>query len=111
MTPTNIDDYQDFCQTTWGDHHGSGQMAEELHAVLGITGEAGEVAELYKKFIRGDSPLDQTKLIKELGDVMYYIVTLARLHGLKASEITHANIVKLTDRKARGVIRGSGDER
>lgn len=111
MSVDSINAYQDFCATTWVNHdHPEMQVP---HAALGLTGEAGEVAELIKKAIRGDNDgvVDREKLTKELGDVAYYLVTLARLHGIDADEILWANVAKLTSRQQRGVLKGSGDER
>lgn len=110
----SINEYQTFCSTTWTDDE-KNLHTQRLHAALGIAGEAGEVAELFKKDIRGDNGpeggMNHDKLIKELGDVMYYVVTVARLYGVPASMILQTNVDKLSSRKARGVIKGSGDER
>lgn len=82
-----------------------------LLSTLGIAGEAGEVSELIKKQLRGDGEIDRTLLIKELGDVLFYITKLASLHGATLSEVMYANMEKLRSRKARGTMRGSGDNR
>lgn len=107
---TEIDKYQRFCETTWVDHYGD-EAAEQYHAVLGLVGEAGEVAELFKKQLRGERPVDEERLLKQLGDVLYYLVTLARLFDFRASHVMTENMHKLQSRKERGVIRGSGDVR
>ena len=85
------------------------------YCVLGLNGEAGEVAEKLKKIIRdGNNELTDEKredIKKELGDVMWYVAQTARMAGLELSDIAQTNIDKLFSRKERGVIGGSGDNR
>jgi NTP pyrophosphatase (non-canonical NTP hydrolase) len=90
-------------------------MRDLAHWVLGVTGEAGEVAEKVKKIIRdydGQVSDDAKKeLIKEMGDVMWYLAVLAEHLGYKFEEVGQVNIKKLRDRQARNKIHGSGDNR
>jgi NTP pyrophosphatase (non-canonical NTP hydrolase) len=85
------------------------------YLTLGLTGEAGEVAEKVKKAIRDNggemSSEKKEDIKKELGDVLWYISQLARILGFTLEEVALANLDKLADRKARGVIGGSGDTR
>jgi len=81
-----------------------------VYPALGLAGEAGEVAEKVKKWIR-DGNLDRDAIIKELGDVMWYIAALSSDLGIDMSEVASQNIRKLQDRAARGKIQGSGDNR
>lgn len=87
----------------------------EKHAVvypaLGLAGEAGEIAEKVKKWLRGDRELDKQELLKELGDPLWYIASLADDLGFTLQDVVDANIAKLESRKARGVVKGSGDNR
>jgi NTP pyrophosphatase (non-canonical NTP hydrolase) len=77
---------------------------------LGLAGETGEVIEKIKKILR-DGTYDEENIVKELGDVVYYWARLCRFFGKNPSEIIAANVEKLESRKARGVLRGSGDNR
>jgi NTP pyrophosphatase (non-canonical NTP hydrolase) len=77
---------------------------------LGLAGETGEVIEKIKKILR-DGTYDKDNIVKELGDVVYYWARLCRFFGMQPSEVIAANIQKLESRKARGVLRGSGDNR
>ena len=93
---------------------------------LGIAGEAGEVADKIKKLYRegkvyenhdGDDVFlrldaeERAALVKELGDVLWYLAAVARLLDVSLSDVAHANLKKLYDRLQRGVMFGSGDER
>lgn len=80
------------------------------YLALGLNGEAGEVAEHIKKYIR-DSHVDTGAVIKELGDTLWYLARLADELGYTLEEVAELNLLKLADRKERGVIGGSGDER
>lgn len=85
-----------------------------IYPALGMTGEAGEVADKVKKVIRDyGSFTDERKreIVKEIGDVLWYCATLANDLGYTLEEVGIMNIEKLKSRKERGVIRGSGDNR
>lgn len=65
---------------------------------LGIAGEAGEVADLLKKVIGHGHPIDVAKLVKELGDVLWYVAVLASVYGVLLSDVAAANRAKLMAR-------------
>ena len=81
---------------------------------LGLCGEAGEVANKIKKFIR-DGTNSYDDLADELGDVLWYIAVLAHYleadTGLNLDEIAARNLYKLSERAKRGTLQGSGDNR
>ncbi|MDB4725814.1 nucleoside triphosphate pyrophosphohydrolase family protein [bacterium] len=87
-----------------------GILHDDNYFALGLTGEAGEVAEHFKKGIR-DGEISKSAVKKELGDVLWYLSQLARCMDCKLSEVAISSIEKLESRKARGVISGSGDNR
>lgn len=78
---------------------------------LGLVGEAGEVAEKIKKYMRDNSKVSQKEIVKELGDVVFYATALSNYFYSNLEEVMQVNMDKLDDRAKRGVIRGSGDNR
>jgi NTP pyrophosphatase (non-canonical NTP hydrolase) len=82
-----------------------------IYPTLGLTGEAGEIAEKVKKYLRGDKELDREGLLKEMGDPLWYLTSLADDLGFTLQDVVDANVEKLTSRKERGVLKGSGDDR
>jgi len=112
-----LDEYQaaivgfDTNTTTQYDLH-DGVYVEKI---LGLVGEAGETADKYKKIIRDKasviSETDRAELVKELGDVLWYVATLARYLGVSLDEVAALNVAKLADRQRRHLIQGEGDNR
>lgn len=88
-----------------------------IYPALGLGGEAGEIQEKVKKRLRGDNSDEQSnaqfrqELLKELGDPLWYITSLADDLGFTLQDVVDANVHKLTSRKERGVLKGSGDNR
>ena len=100
------------------------------YLTLGLTGEAGEIANKVKKVIRDTKPdYDKTSfgsfmgteegkkvaykeaVIGELGDVLWYCAMLATEVDANLGQIMEKNLDKLADRKTRGKLSGSGDTR
>jgi len=79
--------------------------------VLGLVGEAGEVAEKVKKMIRDGTKVVPMDIVKELGDVVFYCTALANHVGYDLTTVLEINLVKLNGRVERGTIQGSGDDR
>jgi NTP pyrophosphatase (non-canonical NTP hydrolase) len=77
---------------------------------LGLCGETGEVAEKVKKQVR-DGVFNRHEVAKELGDVLWYLANLSNDIGYNLDEIADINIEKLTSRRDRDKIKGSGDNR
>ena len=85
------------------------------YPILGLAGEAGEICNKYKKILRdkeGETDVnDIDQLAKELGDVLWYVAQIATELGTDLETVARVNIMKLGDRKERGVLGGSGDDR
>lgn len=86
-----------------------------MEKVLGLTGEAGETADKFKKILRDKggkiSEEDRVEIIKELGDVLWYVASIARYLKTPLSEVAKGNVVKLEGRMKKGKLHGSGDNR
>lgn len=83
--------------------------------ILGLTGEAGEVAEKFKKIIRDKdgviSKEDKDAIKRELGDVLWYTATISRYLDIPLSEVANTNLEKLESRQKRNKLHGQGDDR
>lgn len=106
---------------------GQGTAVGLMYCGLKLAGESGEVAENIGKALRDDGLLHKVdifafvpnklteerraKLKKELGDALWYISQAATEIGITLEEIALTNLAKLADRQARGVLKGSGDDR
>lgn len=91
-----------------------------VYTTLKMNGEAGEIAEKVGKLLRDDKiqpnsttiPAEKRgQLLKELGDVLWYVAASAKELGFTLHEVANANIEKLASRSARGKLSGSGDNR
>jgi NTP pyrophosphatase (non-canonical NTP hydrolase) len=108
----DCDDYQRAAMRTARDKDAPDEF---MHLVLGLVGEAGEIAEKVKKWVRDDNSdlarLDRDDMAKELGDVLWYSAVLAEFLGFSLNDVAQRNVDKLADRQRRSVLGGSGDNR
>lgn len=108
---TSLEDYQNFVRST--------KVYDAEYALvypaLGLASEAGEVAGKLKKLMRDhEGQLSQEMfeaIIKELGDVLWYVTAVADDLGVTISDVFHINMRKLESRKNRMVLKGEGDNR
>lgn len=73
-----------------------------VNAALGISGEAGEIADHIKKHRFQGHDLNTAELVKEAGDVLWYLNLLACALGMPLEEIAAQNISKLRQRYSDG---------
>ena len=78
---------------------------------LGLVGESGEVAEKIKKLFRDKGKFSDEDVLKELGDVLFYVVALSNIFGGNLKKTMEMNMAKLDNREQRGKLKGSGDNR
>ena len=106
-----LNDYQDKALATAV----YGKFNKIIYPTLGLTGEAGEVADKVKKVLRDNegffSDEIRSELIKEVGDVLWYVAALSNDLGYTLEEVANMNIIKLSKRRAENKIHGSGDNR
>ena len=96
-----------------------------MHFMFGLLEEAGEAAGVLKRVYREDdgywddytnydygvSYMARDKLIMELGDILWHIALIADNLGYSLEAVADLNLQKLQSRKARNMLKGSGDER
>jgi NTP pyrophosphatase (non-canonical NTP hydrolase) len=113
----NINDYSTQAISTLlgGEHDIIDMDATLLSQIFGLVGESGEVAEKFKKLIRDNhgkiSEEDRLEILKELGDILWYVNSVSHLLGSTLEEVAQKNLDKVLSRKERGVTKGSGDNR
>ena len=107
---------------------GSQTVGAINYTILGLIGEAGEIANKWKKLFRDRGHLSSSgktttdalqrtesefleSIESELGDTLWYCARLATELGIDFGEVATANIRKLNDRQQRGTLHGSGDNR
>ena len=77
-------------------------VAGLINGLMGLSGEAGELTDLFKKWIFHNAPLDEEHAKKEVGDVCWYIAMICHSMGWNLSEIMQMNIDKLKARYPEG---------
>jgi NTP pyrophosphatase (non-canonical NTP hydrolase) len=93
-----------------------------VYPAMGVAGEAGELCDKIKKHWRNtDAPIEElkskltdeqfTEIVKEMGDVLWYLGALATELNIPLETVAKENIKKLYDRRARNVIKSQGDNR
>jgi len=102
----NFNEYQNWTRETAIYPH----KTAFAYLMAGLGSEVGEVLGKYKKEIR-DGADHSEAIISELGDVLWYVARIADEYGYELEGIAAANKDKLTDRKERDVLGGSGDAR
>lgn len=73
-----------------------------LNGVMGLCGEAGEAIDLVKKHLAQGHPLDRDALVKELGDVAWYVAETAFALDVDLETVLARNIEKLKARYPEG---------
>jgi len=108
----NFNDYQQKARTT-AIYPDCGNNL--WYPALGLTGESGEVAEKIKKIYRDSGGVASMEvghaLVKELGDVLWYVANIASELGVDLGFVARLNIEKLEQRSKTGNLHGDGDDR
>ena len=92
---------------------------DESYPFIALAEEVGEFLSFAAKMARGDNLEERfgsvaaarEACLKEAGDVLWQLAQCLTEFEMDMQDAAELNIKKLTDRKQRGVIRGSGDNR
>lgn len=97
-----LQEYKAWCVGIWT---GSKKKRYTLHddyvMGLGLPGEVGEVLELLKKAQRDKKSVlkvNKKKLVKEIGDVLYYMMMICRRQDIDPQDVINTNVKKLERR-------------
>lgn len=107
-------DYQQACLRTVPKN--MTRFDEALMALMGLNGEAGECIDLYKKVLYHGHPFDREALLRELGDVLWYVAVAAHANDCDLDTIMKMNMDKLQNRypngweASRSLNRDAGDK-
>lgn len=73
-----------------------------LNPSLGLAGESGEFCDMVKKVMYHGHTMDKDKMVKELGDILWYISTASSALGVTLNEVAELNVKKLEKRYPEG---------
>ncbi len=73
-----------------------------INSVMGLCGESGEAIDIVKKHLHQGHPLDKEKLLKELGDIAWYLAEAAYALDVPLDQVLEGNIAKLKARYPEG---------
>ena len=95
-----IREYQDLAMRTLNPE--LSQKDVLINSVMGLCGESGECIDIVKKWLAQGHELDKDALIKELGDVAWYLAETAYALDLSLEDILRGNLEKLKNRYPQG---------
>ena len=95
-----INEYQKLAMTTLNKDLTEKEVL--INGVMGLCGESGEVIDIVKKHLAQGHELDREKIIKELGDVAWYMAEIATVLDVELEDVLVQNIEKLKKRYPEG---------
>ena len=95
-----INEYQKLALTTLNPELSKKDVL--INGVMGLCGESGEALDIVKKHLHQGHELDREKLIKELGDIAWYLAETAAALDVSLEEVLERNIEKLRSRYPEG---------
>ena len=96
----NATEYQRLAMTTLNPELSKKDVL--INAVMGLCGESGEAIDIVKKHLHQGHELDQDKLVKELGDIAWYLAEAAYSLDIPLDDVLQRNIDKLRARYPEG---------
>ena len=95
-----VNEYQKLAMTTLNKFLSKKDVL--INGVMGLCGESGEVIDIVKKHLAQGHELDKDKIIKELGDVAWYLAEVAYALDVDLETVLTINIEKLKKRYPEG---------
>ena len=92
----NINEYQKLAMVTLNKKLSKQDML--INGVMGLCGESGEAIDIVKKHLHQGHELDKDALIKEMGDIAWYLAELATVLEIDLETVLEKNIDKLKKR-------------
>ncbi len=104
-----INEYQKLAMTTLNPALDRKEVL--INGVMGLCGEAGEAIDIVKKWLAQGHELDREHLIKELGDIAWYLAETATALDMDLETVLEKNIEKLKHRYPEGFDSGRSASR
>ena len=95
-----VNEYQSLALTTLNPQLDKKDML--INGVMGLCGESGEAIDIVKKHLAQGHELDREKLVKELGDIAWYLAETAYALDVSLEDVLVQNIEKLKKRYPEG---------
>ena len=95
-----INEYQKLAMTTLNPALSERDVL--INAVMGLCGESGEAIDIVKKHLAQGHELDREHLVKEIGDIAWYLAEAATVLGVELEDVLQRNIDKLKARYPEG---------
>ena len=96
----NVNEYQKAAMTTVNPEFSKRDAL--INSVMGLCGESGEAIDIVKKWMAQSHELDREHLIRELGDIAWYLAEAATALDVPLEDVLQANIDKLKKRYPSG---------
>jgi len=104
-----INEYQKLAMTTLNPDLSKKDVL--INGVMGLCGESGECIDIVKRHLAQGHELNREELIKELGDVAWYLAETAFALDVELEEVFIRNIEKLKKRYPEGFSRSKSINR
>ncbi len=82
-----------------------------INSVMGLCGESGEAIDIVKKWLMQGHELDREHLVRELGDVAWYLAEAATALDVPLEAVFQGNLDKLRQRFPNGFDTGASVKR
>ena len=74
------------------------RLMDNIHMLLGLTTEIGELQDIFKKHIAYKKEIDWVNVKEEIGDIFFYAASFCNINNFDLEEILETNVEKLESR-------------